>query len=231
MEYFWYHRPEEDHRPAVIRWPHELRDCDRAGISCTQTDLTASRQRALVSDWCELLPTLSGIRLLWLTSRVPQRLFDAACRMPDLEALYIKWSGIRSLAALRSAAGLRYFHLGSSPGLESIEPLASCTDLISLGLENVARITDLDPVGELGQLEALAVEGSMWTTQYVETLEPIGRLTELRYLSLANLRAGDGTLRPLFALHELRRFVGASWWDEAEREELLRANPGLLEST
>ena len=231
MEYFWHYRPDDHHPPPAVRWPHELGDSDRAAISCTQTELSASRQRALVAEWCTVLPTLSGIRLLWLTSKAPQSLFEAACQVPDLEGLYVKWSGVRRLDALLSADRLRYFHLGSSTSLESIAPLASCTELKSLGLENIKQIGDLEPIGALSRLEGLAVEGSTWTTQYVDTLEPVGRLTELRYLSLANLKARDRTLRPLFALRKLQRFRAATWWDEGERAELMRANPALLGST
>jgi hypothetical protein len=228
LEYFWYYRPEAHHPPPSVRSPDELGDSERAAISCTQTDLSASRQRALVAEWCRLLPTLPGIRLLWLTSKVPQSLFEAACQVPGLEGLYVKWSGIRSLDVLPSAERLRYFHLGSSTSLESIDPLASCGELRWLGLENIKRITDLGPIGGLGRLQGLAVEGSTWSTQYVDTLAPIGRLTELRYLSLANLEARDNTIRPLFTLRKLQRFHAATWWDEAEREELLRLNPELL---
>jgi hypothetical protein len=96
-------------------------------------------------------------------------------------------------------------------------------------LENIKRISDLDPIGDLRGLEELAVEGSTWTTQYVETLSPIGRLLELRYLSLINLRARDGTLRPLYTLRKLRRFRAAAWWDEAELQELRKLNDQLIE--
>lgn len=135
----------------------------------------------------------------------------------------------RALDSLTSVGGLRYFHLGSSTSLESIDPLATCDNLKSLGLENIKRISDLDPIGDLRGLEELAVEGSTWTTQYVETLRLIGRLLELRYLSLINLRAGDGTLRPLYTLRKLRRFRAAAWWDEAELQELRKLNQGLVE--
>jgi Leucine-rich repeat (LRR) protein len=229
VEYFWYHRPEDDHPPPIVRRPEELGSADRAAVGCTQTDLPSAQQRALVREWCDLLPALSGVRLLWLTSRVPQRLFDAACAMPDLEGLYVKWSGIQNLDALAEARGLRHFHLGSSASLESIDALAARTNLETLGLENVKRISDLGPLGELRGLQQLAVEGSMWTTQHVETLEPIGRLSELRYLSLVNLRARDGTLRPLLALRKLRRFHAATWWDEAERQELRSLNPDMVD--
>ena len=46
-----------------------------------------------------------------------------------------------------------------------------------------------EPLRSLVSLIGLAVEGSIWTTQRVDTLEPIGDLLHLRYLSLANLRA------------------------------------------
>lgn len=227
MAWFWYHRPEDDHPPGSIVWPHEMGDSDRIALACTQTGLSSSRQRALVREWCDLLPRLAGVRLVWLTSRVPQELFDSACRMPDIEGLYVKWSGIRSLEALTAAGGLRHFHLGSSPGLTSIEPLAALAGLRTLGLENVKRIHDLGPLTGLSRLEGLAVEGSTWTTQRVDTLSPIGSLTELRYLSLANLRAEDRTLRPLFALRKLREFHAAQWWDEEELATIRRLNPGL----
>lgn len=162
-----------------------------------------------------------------VTSRVPQALFDAACRVDDLEGLWIKHSGIRSLEALGQANALRYFHLGSSTALESIAPLQSCTSLRGLGLENIKRISRLDELRSLQSLEELSVQGSTWTTQRVETLEPLGALSELRYLSIINLRAADKTLRPLFSLRKLERFHSALWWDQAELDELRSLNPGL----
>lgn len=227
MEYFWYHRPEDNHPPSSIAWPSELNSGERLAIACTQLDISPSRQRTLVREWCRLLPTLEGIKLLWLNSRVPQDLFEAACAVPDIEGLYVKWSGIKSLSSVANAASLRYLHIGSSPGIESILPLANQKGLKWLGLENVKRIDDLSPLGELTSLRGLLIEGSMWTTQRVKTLGPIGRLSQLEYLSIANLRAADETLRPLFSLRNLHSFHAAQWWDEKEIEELRRLNPSL----
>jgi hypothetical protein len=229
LESFWFYRPVSNHPPRPIQTPDELRDSDALAISCTQTDLSPSRQRALVREWCSLLPTLSGVRLLWLTSRVPQTLFDAACQTPGLEGLWVKWSGIKTLEALTDAARLRHFHLGSSTALESLAPLHACTNLESVGLENIKRISELDPLSSLSRLEELSVEGSTWTTQRVDTMTPVGELSELRYLGLANLRSADGTLRPLFKLRKLVHFHAALWWDPAELAQLRSLNPGLVE--
>ncbi len=227
MQYFWYHRPENNHPPSSIVWPSQLNLGDRLAIACTQRDISRSRQRSLVKEWGRLLPTLEGLKLLWLNSRVPQDLFEAACTVPGLEGLYVKWSGIKSLGPVANAASLRYLHIGSSPGIESILPLASRKGLQWLGLENVKRIDDLSPLEELTALRGLLIEGSTWTTQRVKTLEPIGRLFQLEYLSIANLRAADETLRPLFSLRNLHSFHAAQWWDETEIEEIRRLNPSL----
>ena len=173
------------------------------------------------------VPTLDRVKTLWLTTRVPQVLFDAACRMPNLQDLWIKWSGLTDINAIQGVPGLRYFHLGSSTGLRSIHPLAELIKLRWLGLENLRRIRTLEPVGALTQLEGLTLQGSMWSNWKVRTLMPLRSLTGLRYLALAGLRADDRTLAPLFALRGLETLVLAKWWDQGEVHEVRRRNPRL----
>lgn len=225
--YYWYFRPLEDWPPKSVQDLGAIRADGRLNVACTQTSRSASEQRKLVAIWCKALPTLKGVRHLWLSSRVPQKLFDAACQVPDLESLYIKWSGIKRLGALEASHSLRYLHIGSSTGVESIEPLRSLKSLKWLGLESFARIRSLDPLMELVDLEGLTVEGSMWKTQHIETLAPIGKLVNLRYLALTNLRSIDRTLSPLFNLQKLEVFHAAQWWDGSELAELKRLNPKL----
>jgi hypothetical protein len=225
MKYFWYYDP--DTTPAPIVYPNELGTSDRLNIACTQTRLPSREQKALVNEWCNLLPSLTGVRLLWLSSKVPQVLFDAVCRMPQLEGLWIKWSGVTSIEGIEALTRLAYFHLGSSTQVTSIQPLSGRTGLLWLGLENLAKIDRLDPLAGLTNLEGLALEGSMWKTWTVATLSPISRLRGLRYLSLANLRAVDHTLTPLFTLRQLETLNIAKWWPDAEVAELRRRNPML----
>ena len=148
--------------------------------------------------------------------------------MPQLEGLWIKWSSIESIAGLRVLDGLKYFHLGSSTRLASIDPLRDCHQLTSLGLENLARIDRLDSLAPLTRLEGLSLEGSMWTPWRVTTLEPVGRLHDLRYLSLANLRAADRSFTPLYGLRHLETLIIAKWWNESELAQVRSLNPGLM---
>jgi len=227
MEYFWYWKPQSRFPPPAIIHPQQFDGGDRLCVACTQTDLPAREQRRVVDAWCEVLPRLQGVRFAWFSSRVSQELFDAACRIPQLEGLYIKWSGIGNLASLEHARSVRYLHLGQSAKVESIEPLARCLKLRWLGLELLSRIHDLDPLASLVGLEGLSLEGSMSTTWRVKSLAPIGLLSNLRFLSIANLRADDRSLVSLLSLTKLMTFRHATWWDATELNDIKRRNPEL----
>ena len=192
---------------SAIRHPAEMARSKHLCISCTQTELPAAQQRRLVSGWCDLLPTLDGVRLLQFDSQVPQSLFDAACRMRNLEALWIKWSSIKSLEHLSSSGALRHLHLGSSAQIRSIVPLGRMPRLKSLSLQNIKRITDLGPLKSLTRLEELAISGDMWGHQKVKSLAPLGELQSLKWLHLGGVRSLDESLRPLDNLRRLRVVV------------------------
>ena len=160
MKYFWHYSPDTTPKPVVD--PRDLRPSDRLCVAATQTGLSSAQQKVLVKQWCDLLPTLGDVRRLWLSSKVPQALFEAACRMPALEGLWIKWSAIDSIASIANLPHLRYFHLGSSTRLTSLDPLAGQTGLKWLGLENLRKIRDLDPLAALADLEGLTLCGSMY---------------------------------------------------------------------
>jgi hypothetical protein len=227
MEYFWYWKPEHRFPPSAITRPDEYKGDDRLNVACTQTDLAAREQRALVRSWCDFLPTLKGLKLLWFSSRVNQDLFDAACQIPDLEGLHIKWSGIVDLSNIERSAALKYFHLGQSAQVKEIVPLGNGLNLRWLGLELLSRIRDLEPLARLIGLEGLSLEGSMSTAWQVKSLAPVGFLTNLRYLSIANLRSDDKSLAGMFSLHHLETFRHATWWSSVELEEIRRRNPQL----
>jgi len=227
VEYFWYWKPASRFPPPAVVRPEDFDGSDRLTIACTQTNLPARQQREIVDAWCDALPALKGIRFLWFSSKVPQDLFDAACRVPGLEGLYIKWSGIKDLSSIASSQPLKYFHLGQSSLVESIEPLAKCSNLRWLGLELLSRISELNPLGSLIGLEGLSLEGSMSTPWRVASLSPVGRLSNLRYLSIANLRAADKSLSGLFTLYQLVTFHRANWWNMDELAEIKRRNAGL----
>jgi hypothetical protein len=97
--------------------------------------------------------------------------------------------------------------MGSSPGIQSIEPLGQSEKLKSLHLENLKRITDWSPLASLKGLEGLCVSGGLWAMQKVKSLEPFSALTSLQWLDLGGVESQDLSLRPLGKLPRLKSVV------------------------
>jgi hypothetical protein len=159
---------------------------------------------------------------------VTQPLFDAACRIPGLEGLWIKWSGsgIKSLAALEHCPQLRHLHIGSSTQVTDLRPLAHVARLEVLELEAFTRVTDLGPLARLPRLEQLGYFGSIWTTVRIASLAPLAQLRTLRHLDIANLRAADVvSFRELAKLTSLEHLSRAGWWREEDVEYVRQRLP------
>lgn len=224
---YWYYRPDEGFPPKSTTFPNEYDGNQRLNVICTQTDLPASRQRKLVKEWCKTFPCLDSVQILWLNSKVNQELFEAVCKMKNLIGLNIKWSAIKSIDSIQGLKDLRYLNFGGSSQVESIDCLGDMKDLVWLEIDNLKKITDISPISKLSRLRGLSLEGSMWTTQIVDSLAPIGQLTNLEYLSIANLKAKNKTLMPLFNLMKLKTLHLAKWWPKGEISTLKRELPGL----
>ena len=168
--------------PRGIARPEEWDDSGRLSIDWSWPDVTEPEKKKLIKRWCDILPGLDRVQTLWLHSRVPQRLFDAACQMRTLEALWIHSSSVKDLTPLCQVESLRFLNIGSSPQIRSIDPLATMTGLKWLQLENLKLITDLGPLAGLEGLDGLGFSGSLWLTQEVKTLKPLAGLTALKWL-------------------------------------------------
>lgn len=200
----WIRRARDGLEPRPIRSPEQLAGGDALAIDCTQTGLPAREQQALVRAWCERLPALTGLRRLWFVSRVPQDLFDAACRIPGLQGLWLKWNGLQSIAAAAGHASLAELHLGSSASLESLEPLQQMPALRWFQVEGTRKVATLEPLRGLVGLEGLGFTGGDGKGLEVPSFEPLAGLTGLRWLHLGAVRPADGSLRPLGGLTGLR---------------------------
>ena len=204
MPSYWGEWVKSGREPRTVRHPADYTGGDTLSIVCTQLDLPAKAQRQLVHDWCEALPRLTGLRTLWFHSRVPQDLFDAACAVPGLEGLWIKWSGVRSLDAVSAARSLRYLHIGQSGGIESTAPLSALDTLAWLQIGGTAKCPTLDFVAPLTQLRGFGFVGGDGKPLLVPTLEPLAAHTRLEWLHLGAIKVSDGSLSPLGDLQGLR---------------------------
>jgi hypothetical protein len=200
---YWYEVHQQNLQPKGIQFPNEYDGGPALSIWCTQLDMPASRQKKLVAEWIEVLPSLPSVKSLWFVSRVPQELFDAACTLTNLEDLDIKWSGIRSLEAIAGLKNLRHFRFGQSGAVESVQPIAKLTQLEWLFIEGVSKDTSLDAYGALTTLIGLGINGIEGKPLVVPTLSPLAKLINLRWLHLGSIRTTDGSLAPLAKLQRL----------------------------
>ena len=201
---FWSPRPQESFPPPSICRLEEYRGQPHLALACTQTRLPDSEQRRIVKQWCEALPHLNAVRYLWFQSRVSQPLFDAACQLPALAGLYIKWSGIKDLSALAVPKGLKSLHLGHSARVTSLEPLARLKQLRWLELDGVKAVVDLESWSDLADLVGLGFSGAEFRRQTLPSFAPLARFKALRWLNLGALHSEDGSLAPLGTLTSLR---------------------------
>lgn len=189
------------HWPRLIFDPSDYDGAARLGLGFDLGAVHESQKKRVIAQWCGKLPELHAVRWLSLWSHVTPPLFDAACRMPGLECLQVKWSNVRKLDPIVGLQSLRYLHIGSSTKVESIAPLAELTRLKLLEIENFKLISDFSALEKLTSLEALAVTGSMWTRQDIGALDSFARMTWLRRLTIDTTRITS--LRPLANLEKL----------------------------
>lgn len=201
LPHYW--NLHKDDKPRDLQSPDEYGGGPDLSIRCTQLEMPASQQRKRVAQWVQALPTMQGVRRLWFTSRVPQPLFDAACRIEGLTDLWIKWSGITTLDAVAGLRALERFHLGDSNSLQTLQPLAGMTRLQWLWLDGMSKIPDFEPLAALTGLEGLCITGPESKPLTVPSLAPLAKLRGLRWLHLGTLRPAEGGIELLGELREL----------------------------
>ncbi len=223
---FWYLDRKNNWPPDSISYLENYRQETRLNLNITQLDISTSEQKKLVKSWCLELPKLTSVRFLWFCSRVNQDMFEAACKMENLEGLFIKWSGIKDIDSLVNLKNLKHLHIGSSGQIENIKVFRNINWLSTLNLEQLNKVSDFTDISEMINLKGLGIDGSVWTTQKIDTLKPIGHLTALKYLTLTNTQIKDKSFDPILNLKELIRFNSS--WNYPETEfQKLKSLPNL----
>lgn len=200
---YWNEIRQQGLVPNAIKTPSDYDGGTALSIWCTQLDMPVAKQKKRVAEWIEALPRMQAVKSLWFISRMPQELFDAACMLTNLENLDIGSSGIRSLSSIVNLNNLRHFRLGQSGGVESVQPLAQLIKLEWLYVEGVIKDTSLEAYGALTNLTGLGITGNEGKPLVVPSFAPLSALSNLRWLHLGAIRAGDGLLSPLAALQKL----------------------------
>lgn len=223
---FWYWDMDNKWPPNSISYIENFRPVTKLNLNITQLGLKTGDQKKLLQFWCNEMPKLKTVRYLWFCSRVNQEMFEAACEMDNLEGLFIKWSGIKKIDSLLKLKNLKHLHIGSSAQIENIRVFRDINWLTTLSLEQLNNVTDFTDIAGMTNLQGLGIDGSIWTAQKIDTLQPIGQLRGLKYLTLTNTRTKNKSFDPILNLKELVRF-NSSWNYPVREFEKLKGLPNL----
>ena len=160
-------------------------------VACTQLDYhySESDQKRILSEWIVFLRTnTKAFKALHFNSRVPQRLFDAACCQENLEELRFKWGAYTDLTGLESLVKLKYLYIGSGAGVKDITSLGNLKNLIVLYVENFKRIEDYSPLAILEKLEQLVISGPILGITPIKDLEFLRDMQSLLSVWLPNTK-------------------------------------------
>jgi len=170
-------------------------------VACTQLDYHYSERdsKRILAEWIEFFRTnTKALTALHFNSRVPQRLFDAACCQENLVELRFKWGAYTDLSALEGLTKLKFLYLGSCAGVQDITSLGKLKNLVVLYVENFKRIEDYTPLTALEQLEQLVIIGPILGRTPIKDLE---FLRDMK--SLISLKAINSTIKRKYTSEEL----------------------------
>ena len=188
--------------PKAITFPNEFHGGEILNIACTQTGLTASKQKTLIQEWCELLPSVAFEKIVF-SSKVNQTLFEAAVANQSIDGLFVKWSSVESIEAIAGHTKLRSLYLGSSPRASGLDNLETLPALEHLFLDGVIAAQDLSFLKGLEKLKEFGLARASKPFK-VESLAPIANLQDLLVLWLVRIGVKHDGLAPLKNLKQLR---------------------------
>ena len=151
------------------------------------------------------ISTRKNLRIL-TASAVTQEFLDEICELPELEWLELTWPvTAESLEGLAKLKKLNRLKLDSPRNITDFAPLALLPKLVRLEIENAKHLGDLRWLRPLkDRLEMLGLDGSINTTQRLDTLDPLDGFAFSR-LSLVSASVKDKDLSPLITCRNLTK--------------------------
>lgn len=208
-----------------------FKNADSLLLECTQLGGKASRQTRIVKQWCDFFSsTENKVRKLFVSSRLPTRLFDSICESSAIEQYGFKWGPIKDLSRLENLSRLTHLGLGSCSATD-LSPVSALESCQKLAVENADRVSDYSPLGDLANLQYLHIDGTPLSSNKrpkIEDVNFVSRLKRLRGLSLGFVDIVDANWPNVIAqLSHLEELFIPSNSAESDRQMLQQALPQL----
>jgi hypothetical protein len=172
-------------------------DLSRAPLNAMR--LSVSKE----TDNLHLLPQFTTVRLL-AAREVPPPIMEAAlAAMTSLAALDIYGTRMTSLAPLASLP-LARLRLTWAHQITDITPLGALGELEVLTIGEMKRMHDFAPLARCRALRSLHIESGLWSNQKVESLAFLRDMPQLEELAFNYLTIPGDDLTPICALKGLK---------------------------
>jgi len=158
---------------------------------------------------------------------VNQDFLEEICELENLKYLSIEMVTATDLKPLNRLKNLNILKIGSVRQARDFGNLAQIESLKALYLCNVKYLTNLDFLADCNHLIRVAVEGSMWKNQKVETLAPLRGLTSMEELFLTAVTLRDKDLTYLAECPRLKALECARFAPKKNFEMLRELMPEL----
>lgn len=153
--------------------------------------------------------------------------------LPNLKYLHISINKQTEIPDLSPLKNLEVLILSSIKKVENINFLKGLTHLKTLYIHEINNLYDLEPLSSLTSLEELFLDhGKMsGTGQSVKSMEPLSKLTNLKYLAfILNVEKKNDDIKPLLSLKKLHKLhILPRYLENGHREKLLNELPLLDE--
>jgi hypothetical protein len=127
--------------------------------------------------------------------------------LPKLETLSIRLATFSDLRCISHFCNLSTLVIWQCPKLRSLAGLNSISKLKKLTLMQNGPLSSLEPIAFLEDLEELQIIGGVFSSQSLQSFEPIARLGKrLNILDLSGVKLENPDLEPLTLLPEPSEF-------------------------
>lgn len=142
---------------------------------------------------------------VWAEDKVKQERLEEICENTSLVSLSLQWPTLAtSLEPLTKLTNLRMLRLDSPRNIEDFTPIGKLYRLERLEIENAKHLYNLRWMLPLkDRLEVLGLDGSINTTQKLESLDPLDGFT-FRKLTMTSTSVADKDLSPLITCRNLK---------------------------
>lgn len=150
-----------------IRYPNEYNGEEILKLCCSQHSnvvdcvetISDYQRKKITESWVKYFQEAKGLPLkeVQVCTKMPQNVFDALCNHTSIESLRIKWFSGTEISKISKLTNLKKLFIESASSLESIEPIASLSNLEVLILGNTKKFTDYKELGRLKKVKIFSI--------------------------------------------------------------------------